>query len=46
MRDGARDAITWVGDVEAAFDAVESQLAAAPAPALTASPDEVVEAQP
>ena len=46
VRDGARDAITWVGDVEAAFDAVETQLAAAPAPALTASPDEVVEAQP
>ena len=46
VRDGARDAISWAGDVGAAFDAIETQLAAAPVPALTASADEVVEAQP
>lgn len=46
VRAGARDAISWVGDVGAAFDAIETQLAAAPVPALTASADEVVEAQP
>ena len=46
VRDGARDSLTWVGDVGSAFDAIEAQLAAAPAPVLTAAPDEVVEAQP
>jgi uncharacterized protein (TIGR00730 family) len=46
VRDGARDAITWVGDVEAAFDAVESRLADKAPPMLTASPDEVLEAEP
>ena len=45
VRDGARDSLTWVGDVTEAFDAIEAG-AAAPAPVLTAAPDEVVEAQP
>ncbi|MEO7982127.1 MAG: TIGR00730 family Rossman fold protein [Sporichthyaceae bacterium] len=46
VRDGARDAVTWVTDVGAAFDTVEAQLAAAPQPLLTAAPDEVLEAEP
>ena len=46
VRDGARDSLTWVSDVPTAFDVIEAELAAAPAPVLTAAPDEVVEAQP
>ncbi len=46
VRDGARDAVTWVTDVGAAFDTVEAQLAEAPQPVLTAAPDEVLEAEP
>lgn len=45
VRDGARDAITWVTSVPEAFDAVEAQLADAGSPTLTAAPDEVLEAE-
>jgi predicted Rossmann-fold nucleotide-binding protein len=46
VRDGARDAITWVTTVTEAFDAVEVQLADAGPPTVTAAPDEVLEAEP
>jgi uncharacterized protein (TIGR00730 family) len=46
VRDGARDAVTWVTSVPDAFDAVEAQLADGRPPTLTAAPDEVLEAEP
>jgi uncharacterized protein (TIGR00730 family) len=46
VRDGARDAVTWVRSVGDAFDAVEAQLAAGIPPTVTAAPDEVLEAEP
>ncbi len=45
VRPGARDGLTWVTDVTAAFDAVEEQLAAGAPPGRTAAPDEVLEAE-
>lgn len=42
VRPGAQAAVTWVGDVGAAFDAIE---APAEPPVLTAVPDEVLEAE-
>jgi uncharacterized protein (TIGR00730 family) len=44
VRPAARDAVVWVTDVGAAFDAIEAELAAGHAPTLTAAPDEVLEA--
>jgi uncharacterized protein (TIGR00730 family) len=46
VRDGARDAVTWVTTVTDAFDTVEAQLAAGIPPTVTAAPDEVLEAEP
>jgi uncharacterized protein (TIGR00730 family) len=45
VRPAARTAVTWVGEVAAAFDAIETELAAPGAPVLTAAPDEVLEAE-
>jgi preprotein translocase subunit SecA len=44
VRPAARNAVVWVTDVAAAFDAIEAELAAGGAPTLTAAPDEVLEA--
>ena len=44
VRPAARDALIWVTDVGAAFDAIEAELAAGRPPTLTAAPDEVLEA--
>ena len=46
VRDGARDALTWVRSVAEAFDAIDAQLADARPPTRTAAPDEVLEAEP
>ena len=46
VRQGARDTVTWVRDVGAAFDVLEEELAAAPRPTLTAAPDDLLEAEP
>jgi uncharacterized protein (TIGR00730 family) len=46
VRDGARDAISWVTTVADAFDTIEAQLADARPPTRTAAPDEVLEAEP
>ena len=43
VRPGARDAVHWVRDVAAAFDALER---GAQEPLLTAAPDEILEAEP
>ena len=45
VRDGARDAITWVTTVADAFDAVEAELADGLSPTVTAAPDEVLEGE-
>ena len=45
VRDGARDALTWVRSVAEAFDAIDAQLADARPPTRTAAPDEVLEAE-
>jgi uncharacterized protein (TIGR00730 family) len=46
VREGARDAISWVTTVAEAFDTVEAQLADPRPPTVTAAPDEVLEAEP
>jgi uncharacterized protein (TIGR00730 family) len=46
VRPGAQAAVTWVGDVSAAFDAIAAGLADGGPPVLTAAPDEVLEAEP
>ena len=42
VRAAARDAVTWVGDVGAAFDAIEGGYVE---PILSAAPDEILEAE-
>jgi uncharacterized protein (TIGR00730 family) len=45
VREGAQAAVTWVRDPGEAFDAIDAALAAPAEPALTAAPDEVLEAE-
>lgn len=45
VREGAQAAVTWVRDPGEAFDAIDAALAAPAEPVLTASPDEVLEAE-
>lgn len=46
VRDRAREAVSWVGAVPGAFDAIEAALAAGAGPVLTAAADELLEAEP